>query len=157
MTVCRPPQPSPGPRRIAAELTASAGFALPGTVTDRRTRCGQPGCRCHADPPRLHGPYRQWTRKIAGKTVTRRLTADQLADYQPCSTTRRNSAPCSANCKISPSKSSRQAAARSRKQSNGAIAPENVSCARLTCGQPSSQTPFPQLSPKREDLSSSET
>jgi hypothetical protein len=20
-------------------------------------------CACHADPPRLHGPYRQWTRK----------------------------------------------------------------------------------------------
>ena len=41
------------------------------------------GCRCHADPPRLHGPYHQWTRKIAGKTVTRILTDDQLADYQP--------------------------------------------------------------------------
>ena len=47
------------------------------------TRCGHPGCRCHADPPRLHGPYHQWTRKIAGKTVTRILTDDQLADYQP--------------------------------------------------------------------------
>ena len=31
-------------------------------------RCGKPRCACHADPPRLHGPYITWTRKIAGKT-----------------------------------------------------------------------------------------
>jgi hypothetical protein len=68
--------------RIAAGL-ASTGFALPGTLTERMTRCGHPTCRCHADPPRLHGPCHQWTRKIAGKTVTRILTDDQLADYQP--------------------------------------------------------------------------
>ena len=30
------------------------------------------------------GPYHQWTRKINGKTVTRLLSDDQLADYQPC-------------------------------------------------------------------------
>ena len=39
---------------IAAEITArlaGAGFALPGTLADRMTRCGHPGCRCHADPP----------------------------------------------------------------------------------------------------------
>ena len=68
--------------RIARDL-ASTGFALPGTLTERMTRCGHPTCRCHADPPRLHGPYHQWTRKIGGKTVTRILTDDQLADYQP--------------------------------------------------------------------------
>ena len=81
MTACRPPRPSK-PGRIAAGL-AAAGFALPGTLTERMTRCGHPGCRCHADPPRLHGPYHQWTRKINGKTVTGILTGDQLADYQP--------------------------------------------------------------------------
>ena len=51
---------------IAAEITArlaDVSFALPGTLADRMTRCGHPGCRCHADPPRLHGPYHQWTRK----------------------------------------------------------------------------------------------
>ena len=56
---------------------------LPGSVTVRHTRCGKPGCRCAADPPVLHGPYLSWTRKVAGKTVTHRLDADQLADYQP--------------------------------------------------------------------------
>ena len=71
---------------IAAEITARlAGltFALPGTLADRMTRCGHPGCRCHADPPQLHGPYHQWTRKKNGRTSTRILTDDQLADYGP--------------------------------------------------------------------------
>ena len=71
--------------KIAAELAAIAatGMVLPGSVTQRRTRCGRANCRCHADPPRLHGPYHQWTRKKDGKTATRILTDDQLADYQP--------------------------------------------------------------------------
>src|SRR5436190_21087715 len=79
-------EPSPAQRgardRIAAEL-AQAGFALPGTLTVRSYACGKPGCRCHADPPRLHGPYAEWTRKIGGKTTTRRLTPAELAEYQP--------------------------------------------------------------------------
>jgi hypothetical protein len=68
--------------RIAAEL-ARLGFALPGTLTERPMRCGRANCRCHADPPVLHGPYHQWTRKVNGKTLTRILSDDQLADYQP--------------------------------------------------------------------------
>jgi len=68
--------------RIAAGL-ARAGLALPGTLTIRAYACGKPGCRCHPDPPRLHGPYAEWTRKIGGKTVTRRLTPAELAEYQP--------------------------------------------------------------------------
>ena len=62
---------------------ARTGFALPGTLIERTARCGKPNCRCHADPPRLHGPYHQWTRKKNGKTVTRILSDDQIADYQP--------------------------------------------------------------------------
>ena len=61
------------PGRLAAEIT----------LADRMTRCGHPGCRCHADPPRLHGPYHQWTRKKNRRTATRILTDDQLADYAP--------------------------------------------------------------------------
>ena len=68
--------------RIAAELAAT-GFALPGTLTIRAYACGKPNCRCHADPPRLHGPYAEWTRKIDGKTVTRRLTQAELTAWQP--------------------------------------------------------------------------
>ena len=71
--------------KIAAELAAIAatGMVLPGSITERRTRCGRRNCGCHADPPRLHGPYAEWTRKIGGKTITRRLTPAQLAEYQP--------------------------------------------------------------------------
>ncbi len=66
--------------RIAAQL-GSAGFALPGTILERRIRCGKPGCRCAADPPQLHGPYYQWTRKVQGVTETRLLSGAQLARY----------------------------------------------------------------------------
>jgi hypothetical protein len=68
---------------IAAELAAAAGPALPGTLTVRSYACGKPGCRCHASPPVLHGPYAEWTRKIGGKTVTRRLTDAELTAWQP--------------------------------------------------------------------------
>ena len=69
--------------KIAAEIAAAAGPALPGTLTVRAYACGKPGCRCRAGPPRLHGPYAEWTRKIGGTTVTRRLTPRELAEYQP--------------------------------------------------------------------------
>jgi hypothetical protein len=68
--------------RIAREL-AALGLALPGTLADRMTRCGHATCRCRADPPQPHGPYHQRTRKKNGRTATRILTDDQLADYQP--------------------------------------------------------------------------
>jgi uncharacterized protein DUF6788 len=69
--------------RITAELAAAAGPALPGTLVVRAYACGKDRCRCHADPPQLHGPYAEWTRKIGGKTNTRRLTDAQLAAWQP--------------------------------------------------------------------------
>jgi hypothetical protein len=84
-TVCRmdvSPAQQAARNRIAAQLAAT-GFALPGTLTIRAYACGKPNCRCHADPPRLHGPYAEWTRKIDGKTVTRRLTQAELTAWQP--------------------------------------------------------------------------
>jgi hypothetical protein len=85
-TVCRM-DPSPAQRaaldRLAADLAAAAGPALPGTLTVRSYACGKPNCRCHANPPQLHGPYAEWTRKIGGKTLTRRLTDAELAAWQP--------------------------------------------------------------------------
>ncbi|MGA2641883.1 MAG: DUF6788 family protein, partial [Spirochaetia bacterium] len=48
-----------------------------GTLLKRFMPCGKPGCACQASPPRLHGPYYQWTRKVDGKTVTVRLTPEQ--------------------------------------------------------------------------------
>lgn len=85
---CQPGPVRPDPdhaaeaRRISAEL-ARLRFVLPGSIRARYTRCGRPGCRCMADPPRRHGPYWWWTRKVNAKTVTRILTDEQYADYRP--------------------------------------------------------------------------
>lgn len=68
-------------QELAAQL-ADVGYIAAGSITHRSTRCATPGCRCHADPPQLHGPYWQWTAKINGKTVTRRLSNEQARLYQ---------------------------------------------------------------------------
>jgi len=69
-------------RQITAEITR-IGFCLPGSLTENFRRCSTTGCHCHHDPASLHGPYRVWTRKISGKTVTRTLSADQYERYRP--------------------------------------------------------------------------
>jgi hypothetical protein len=67
------------------ELTAQigdVGIVAAGSVTRRYTRCTSAGCRCNADPPTPHGPYWQWTAKVNGKTVTKRLTDREAQLYQ---------------------------------------------------------------------------
>lgn len=68
-------------RALAAEL-ARIGLISSGSVTERYTRCATAGCRCHAHPPKPHGPYYQWTAKVDGKTVTRRLSPTEAALYK---------------------------------------------------------------------------
>lgn len=68
-------------QKRATELT-QVGFILKGSLVQRFLPCGTPSCRCHADPPRLHGPYWQWSSKVGGKTVSRMLTEDQARRYQ---------------------------------------------------------------------------
>lgn len=68
-------------RELAAQL-ADLGYIAAGSITRRSTRCGTPGCRCHADPPQLHGPYYQWTAKVNGKTITRRLSDEEAELYK---------------------------------------------------------------------------
>ncbi len=63
--------------RTLADQIRDLGFIATGSVVERFTVCTAAGCRCHADPPQRHGPYLQHTRKVAGKTVTVRLTAEQ--------------------------------------------------------------------------------
>lgn len=71
--------------RLAKEIAVvvRGGPALPGTLTHRLIRCGHAGCACRGDPPKLHGPYWSWTRKIDNKTVTRHLSEQEGSDYQP--------------------------------------------------------------------------
>ena len=68
--------------RALQQQLGRLGFIASGSVIERYTVCGSRGCRCHADPPVRHGPYHQHTRKIAGKTDTRRLTAEQADRYR---------------------------------------------------------------------------
>ncbi len=68
-------------RQLLAQI-AEIGFIRSGSVAERPNYCGKPGCRCHADPPQPHGPYWQWTAKVAGKTVNRRLTPQEAERYQ---------------------------------------------------------------------------
>jgi hypothetical protein len=68
-------------RELAAQL-AQIGLISAGTITRRYTHCATPGCKCNSDPPQPHGPYYQWTAKQNGKTVTRRLNADEAKLYQ---------------------------------------------------------------------------
>jgi len=78
------PRPNMQDRRAKDQIIAALGasdFALPGTLIERTICCKKPGCHCTADPPQLHGPYYQWTRKVNGKTFTRLLTKEQKERY----------------------------------------------------------------------------
>lgn len=68
-------------RQLARRL-ADVDFIAKGSITQRYLPCGKPACRCHADPPQLHGPYWQWSTAVEGKTVTRNLTEQQARLYQ---------------------------------------------------------------------------
>jgi len=149
-------------QKIAAELAAIAatGMVLPGSITQRRTRCGRANCACHADPPRLHGPYWQWTRKIAAKTICRWLSADQHRDYTPWIDNNRRlrellarlEALGTAAFDADPRWERRPRTRPGQPPEPERQPPDRVDGDRLTCGQPSSQAPFAQLNPKREDL-----
>jgi Family of unknown function (DUF6788) len=79
-------KPTTPPKQRLKELLdelSELGFCLPGSLSTRQMRCGNPRCRCRADPPQLHGPYTYWTRKVAGRSVAQLLTAEQLERYQP--------------------------------------------------------------------------
>jgi hypothetical protein len=71
-------------RRYAALLKeiTEIGYIASGSLAPRYSRCGKPNCRCHGDPPQLHGPYWHWTAKVDGKTVNRRLTNAEAEIYQ---------------------------------------------------------------------------
>jgi hypothetical protein len=69
--------------QIHAEI-AALGPCLPGTISARRLRCGNPRCRCRDEnSDQRHGPYYYWTRKVSGKTASKLLSAEQTERYQP--------------------------------------------------------------------------
>lgn len=68
--------------KAAQAKVRTLGFVIPGSVIERYTTCANPGCHCHSDPPTRHGPYLQYSRKVDGKTFSRRLTPQQAQDYR---------------------------------------------------------------------------
>jgi hypothetical protein len=60
---------------------AEVGFVCEGSLAELYTSCGNPNCRCR-NPDQRHGPYWQLTWKEAGKTVTRRLSAQDATLYR---------------------------------------------------------------------------
>ncbi len=63
---------------------AALGPCLPGTISARRLRCGNPRCRCRDEThDQRHGPYHYWTRKISGKTASKLLSPQQAERYRP--------------------------------------------------------------------------
>jgi len=67
-------------RELAGQL-ADIGYITAGSVAPRYNKCGKANCACHADPPKLHGPYWHWTAKVDGKTVNRRLSDHEAELY----------------------------------------------------------------------------
>ena len=70
-------------KRELASLATQTGFLLTGSVQSRFFECSRPSnCWCHDDPANRHGPYRYWTRKEKGKTVSVSLDDEQFARVQ---------------------------------------------------------------------------
>lgn len=81
-----------------AQQLADIGYIASGSLALRHHRCGKPGCRCHADPPQLHGPYWQWTAEVDGNTINRRLTQREADLYSQGSPTTDANATSSLRC-----------------------------------------------------------
>ena len=76
-----PERPEVDPAASDAELMAqidkikqdlaAMGDLRPGSMTEQYNVCGNPACRCKADPPQKHGPYYQLSYTRRGKSGTK--------------------------------------------------------------------------------------
>jgi Family of unknown function (DUF6788) len=62
---------------IKAEL-ARLGSLRPGHLSRQYNVCGNPRCRCKADPPRKHGPYYQLSYTWQGRSRTEFVRREDL-------------------------------------------------------------------------------
>jgi len=75
--------------RLRAAL-AAVGDLRPGSLVERRHKCGKPGCHCARRDSPGHGPNWVLTRAVAGRTVTRGIpggaavqhTREQIEEYR---------------------------------------------------------------------------
>ena len=74
--------PTPDIPSTLARLAAALSHPQPmrrGSLYERRMKCGQASCACQHDPRAAHGPYFTLTQKVAGKTRSRYLPAEQVS------------------------------------------------------------------------------
>ena len=63
---------------LKAQLT-QVGDLRPGSLVERYRRCGKTGCHCAARGAEGHGPSWSLTREVGGKTVTRVIPPEAVA------------------------------------------------------------------------------
>jgi hypothetical protein len=66
-------------RRIADIRNELARIELicSGTLLERTKVCGKPNCRCATDPDARHGPYFEWSHRVAGSLRHKILSPEQ--------------------------------------------------------------------------------
>lgn len=64
--------------RVKREI-AKLGELRPGSLSTQYNVCGNPGCRCKADPPKKHGPYYQISYTRKGKSSSRFVRKEDLS------------------------------------------------------------------------------
>ena len=72
-------------RRIEQLKTqlADLGPMHPGSLSEQYNVCGTPGCRCKdPDNPRKHGPYYQLSYSWRGKSSSRFVTPERVAEMR---------------------------------------------------------------------------
>ena len=72
-------------RRIEQLKTqlADLGPIHPGSLSEQYNVCGTPGCRCKdPDNPRKHGPYYQLSYTWRGKSSSRFVTPERVAEMR---------------------------------------------------------------------------
>jgi hypothetical protein len=67
--------------RVKREL-AGLGDLRPGSLSEQYNVCGNPSCRCKADPPKKHGPYYQLSFTRKGRSGTKFVKKPQLSEVK---------------------------------------------------------------------------
>lgn len=71
----------PRVRQLITELAQPQPMRR-GSLSERKIKCGKPGCACADDPKARHGPYFSLTQAVEGKTRSRFLTTERAAVAQ---------------------------------------------------------------------------
>src|SRR5437870_13295984 len=68
--------------QIIKQQISKLGDLRPGALSKQYNICGNPNCRCKADPPVKHGPYYQISFTRHGKSSSQFVREEDLAEVQ---------------------------------------------------------------------------